>query len=360
MAQDRSPSPTSKEGARDEAEEPSTLRRALATGASVVPGVLLHGTGHVALGEYRTGLALMGAQGAGLALLLGGISGLAVTGAADEFIPPLYWTAMTGAGLFFFSWGADLYGTLGASRWTGRAYQPTLWSVSQGYRHVISPASSTTSLSRTKLSFQLHKLHLEGIFFADLRGLQDQRFEARARYLLLGSFAPDPLARWLEVGAGLTRHRYNVASTTESLGELFLYGRHDLRRFSETLAGLFVDASIGVAMGQYHYAAVEARQFEDLLLGTAGLGLYLGDPDDQERRGGTFQIFYDHRHDGHIGGTKMRGLGSGAIGSLNVRLEKRLSKRFAIELGYGVGSAHVMDAAFSVRSIEEEEREPTP
>ena len=103
-----SPVVTSAPDASMKADEPSPLRHTLATAGSVVPGLLLHGSGHVVLGEYRTGLKLMGAQAAGFALLLGGISGLAVTGAADEFVPPLYWTAMTGAGLFFFSWGLHI------------------------------------------------------------------------------------------------------------------------------------------------------------------------------------------------------------------------------------------------------------
>lgn len=326
-------------------DEVSGARRAVSVGAAFVPGLLLHGSGHLALGERRTGLGLLGAEALGLTMLIGGIGGLAVTGAADEFVPPLYWTAMAGAGLFFFSWGADLYGTLGLyQRESQASSSPAFWRISQGYQHVINPALPTTSLSKTQVELFWRRLSVHGMGYVDVRGAQDQRFELRARYRIAGQQS-GPDASHVMLGTGFVRHRYSFARTTEALGELFAQGRYDLMRAAPTLQGLFLEGSAGVALGQYRHDEFGA-QFEDLLLGTVGLGVYLG---SQEMRRGELVVFYDHRHDGYVAGTKVEGLGSGAIGSANVRLRQRIGPRFGLDIGYGAGSAHVFDASITIR-----------
>ena len=55
-----------------DAPSPSAGERALATGAAVVPGVLVHGMGHYVAGETTTGHRLLIAQGVGFGLVLGG------------------------------------------------------------------------------------------------------------------------------------------------------------------------------------------------------------------------------------------------------------------------------------------------
>src|SRR5262245_11756703 len=90
----------------------SAPRRALAIGAAVVPGVVLHGAGHFAAGDTRSGLRLLAIGGAGAGLAAGSVAGLAITGASRHFAIPLVLSTITGAGFFMLTALADLYGVI--------------------------------------------------------------------------------------------------------------------------------------------------------------------------------------------------------------------------------------------------------
>src|SRR6185295_16305047 len=91
---------------------PSGGRRALSTAAALVPGALVHGSGHFALGESETGGALLAAEGAGLGMVLGGGAVLFLSGASRYLVGPAAVVTILGVGVFGASFGADLYGTL--------------------------------------------------------------------------------------------------------------------------------------------------------------------------------------------------------------------------------------------------------
>lgn len=87
---------------------------------SIVPGVLVHGSGQLIAGDTKLGLRLLAAQGIGILGLAGGVAMLAITGASDKFNVPVIWTMSLGGAAFMFSWLGDVYASSGASRWTGR------------------------------------------------------------------------------------------------------------------------------------------------------------------------------------------------------------------------------------------------
>ncbi len=95
---------------------PSTGDRALATGAAVVPGVIVHGAGHYVLGDSGTAGKLLLAEGIGLGMVAVGGTGLFLTGASRYTVGPLAAISMFGVGVFSLSLIADVYGVATADQ----------------------------------------------------------------------------------------------------------------------------------------------------------------------------------------------------------------------------------------------------
>ena len=95
--------------------EVSKGRRAAAIGAAVVPGLVVHGSGHFVLGERRVARRLLFASGIGLGLVAAGGVPLVLTGASRHYTAVPVAMLVGGVGVFALSWAADLYGATGAA-----------------------------------------------------------------------------------------------------------------------------------------------------------------------------------------------------------------------------------------------------
>ncbi|MCA9546843.1 MAG: hypothetical protein KC613_20700, partial [Myxococcales bacterium] len=74
---------------------------------------------------------------------------------------------------------------------------------------------------------------------------------------------------------------------------------------------------------------------ESLLLAGFAFGLYLGHARDGF---GEVALYYDHRHDGYVGGAKLRGLGSGTPGHFGLRTRLRVWGPWGVDLHGEVGA----------------------
>src|SRR6476659_8021063 len=83
--------------------EPEPGRRALAVGAAIVPGLLVHGSGHFVAGDTRGGYRLLALEGIGLGTLALGFVPIVATGASRRFVGPAAALSVVGAGLFVMS-----------------------------------------------------------------------------------------------------------------------------------------------------------------------------------------------------------------------------------------------------------------
>lgn len=80
--------------------------------AALVPGLLVHGSGHMIGGDVDGGLRLLALQGVGLGLMGAGLAPIFALGASRKVIGPAYAITLTGLGLYAISGAADLYGSL--------------------------------------------------------------------------------------------------------------------------------------------------------------------------------------------------------------------------------------------------------
>jgi hypothetical protein len=339
---------------------PSLPRRGtLPVAAAVVPGVLLHGSGHFAGGDRPTAWRLLRTEGLGAGLMVAGIGGLALTGASRRTIEPFIWTAAAGGGLFAGSWLADLYGVLAPPGGTGDPLRvaPVL-ETRLGTRYVGDPTLVGAALAGAALDLRAGRWRVSpGAWFAAEGGRND-RFEAALAFRITGPRAGAAAAlavdgSFLDLVAAGIHHRYDeglagplTAAFDMTSFELRADGRYDLRRYAPSLTGAFVEGSAGLGIGAYHYTAASTTEANTLLLARFGFGLYLGRRAD---RWGELRLYYDHRHDDYAGGFKMAGLGSGTIGHVGVDGRAFVTARWGFRAEVEAGSAWVAGLALVYR-----------
>jgi hypothetical protein len=316
--------------------------------AALVPGFLLHGSGHFAGGDRATAWRLFHVEAVGAVLVGVGVAGLMLTGASDRTIEPLIWTTAAGTGLFVGSWLADVYGVVSPRGGTGGPILvlPSL-EAKLGTLYVSDPILAGEVLGGAAIDLRWGRWRVSpGAWFA-LDGANNSRFEGALAFRFVGpragaDVAPSTDGSFVDLVTGVVHHRYSedepaplqVAFDT-TMFELHLDARYDLRRFAPSLAGAFVEGGGGVAVGWYDYPA--ATEAAALLLARIAFGMYLG---RRAERWGELRAYYDQRHDGYAGGLKS-GLTSGSVGHVGADLTFFVTQRWGLGADVEAGSAVV-------------------
>lgn len=316
-------------------------RRALAATGAVLPGLLVHGTGHLLLGETRTGLSLLALGGAGTGLVVGGLGGAAVSGASRRVIAPIVLTTVTGAGLFGISLLADLYGVLAPAGGTGSPLTALPWVETQlGVAYVHDPTFAYRTFLVPGMDLRLRSLRLSGSGWFALND-DNARLRAETAYRFLGPGTPDgPRAAdgsFLELEAAITHHRYTSDGFSMTTGEVALQGRLDLAHLGPTLRGSFAEMGWGIGLEAYRHGR-RPLEGNEILTPHFAFGMYLG---HEGYPRGEAKVVYEHRHDGYAAGAKITGLGSGVPGHLGLQGRLYVSPRFGLLADVRAGSAYV-------------------
>jgi hypothetical protein len=341
-------------GATESEPPPSTGERALAAGASVVPGVLVHGMGHYVAGESTTGTRLLVAEGVGLGLVLGGGSAIVATGASKYVTGPAAATVMLGVGLFGTSFFADVYGSVSpdAGAAAGRARPPPWMETELGYRHIGDPIFEYEHFLVERVSMMTGPLRLTPSAWIST-DWDNARYRVEGAYRILGA-TPSADRRpvtndHLDAVLGLVQHRYVTERFKRSSMELAVDIRFDLGHVGRTLSGAFVEAGVGYAFGRIDYdieGVPVPADFDDLLLGRLGFGaVFRG----LAHAGSEARLYYDHRHDDFAGGLLLEGLGSGVIGHFGAEARWFFTPRVGLAAQAEVGSAFVAGASLLFR-----------
>jgi hypothetical protein len=337
--------------AADGAEPPPSLqRRPAATAAAIFPGIVVHGTGHLAAGDRRTGYRLLAMEGAGVGLTAGGFVILAATGASRHLAAPIFALPVAGVGLMLVSWLADVQGVGMPPTWRGAPLltEPSV-ELRAGTRYVYDPTLSYGTLLGPGADLRWRRLRVSPAAWIATSG-GNLRASLELAYRPWGR-APWSLAAdgsFAEVIVGGSHHRYRRESFQMTVLEAEARGRIDLRRLAESLQGSFAEWGLGLGWGLTHYA-VGARETDadGLLLARFGYGLYFG---EAPGRTGELVLYYDHRHDDYAGGAKLEGLGSGAAGHGGVELTWWVAGRWGVRLEGQAGAAYLAGLSLLHRS----------
>jgi hypothetical protein len=318
-----------------------------------VPGLLVHGSGHYALGQPRTARRLLLMEGIGLGLFLSGGLTIVLTGASRYFVAPAASATMLGFGLFSTSYLADIYGTVsndGGAALT-RYRLPARWETELGYRRIEDPQFAYRDFSFQRVSRQIGPLRLSPSGYFSLRG-DSARYRVESQYRLLGN-VEDPRPRdvsFLDVTLAFTHQRHRPEHFSRSLAELSLDARYDLARLGPTLRGAFIELGTGYAIARTDYDLSGLKvpsDIEHLLLGRIGFGVTLR---GQSAPGSEALLYYDHRHDDYVAGLKLSGIGSGVIGHFGVAARWFFTERIGVALDAQAGSAYLGGASLIFRS----------
>lgn len=321
---------------------PSSGDRALAFGAAIVPGLVLHGSGSYVLGRKDTALRLLLLEGVGLALAAVGGVVLGTTGAARDFAGPAAAVTMVGGGLFTSSALADFYSVLAPPGGLGvdPGWVPHL-QAELGYRHVFDPQFDYRNFVVNALHARLDRWRLSPSLWSSPDD-GNQRFRAELAYRFFGPLPGSARTdgSFLEAEIAATNHRFPRERFQLTTFESSLRARWDLATYDPFLAGSFADFELGVANQIHDFGpgAHGAKSFR-LLLGGFGFGVYLG---DQRPTGGYVRAFYDHRHDDFAAGLLLPGLISGALGHFGLEGVYYLARHWGVRAEARVGSASVV------------------
>jgi hypothetical protein len=102
-----------------------------------------------------------------------------------------------------------------------------------------------------------------------------------------------------------------------------------------------VEGAFGLAFGGHHYFD-GATESDSMLLMRIGFGVFIGD-------GGSWTLYYDHRHDGYAAGMKMHGIASGMLGHVGTALQYYVSSEWGVGIRAESGSAHVVGVSLLFR-----------
>lgn len=325
-------------------DKPSRSRRALSITASFVPGLVVHGSGHFVAGQTRTGLVLLGAEGVGIGLAIGGLAGTAITGATRRFIAPMVLGLVTGGALLVIPALADIYGILAPESGTG--LPPTIMpsiETQLGIAYVYDPNFAYRFFLTPGVDFRVRSFRFSANGHYALDDM-NSRTRAAIGYRFFG---PKPRGMeipsdgsFLDLEFALTHHDYASNGFAVTTGELNLAGRLDLVRVGPTLKGSFAELGLGMAYAAHSYAGLDT-EVSDLLTPRFAFGMYLGHTGYPR---GELSAYYDHRHDGFAGGMKSRGLGSGIAGHFGVAGRLYASRQWGVSFDATAGSAFVLQA----------------
>lgn len=327
--------------------------RTLPVVAAAVPGLVAHGTGHLASGESATGKRLLVMEGVGLTLFLGGGVVLAVTGASRYFVAPAAASTMLGFGLFATSYVADIYGTANSDgdAVLSRSVPPARWETELGYRRLQDAQFAYHDFLVERVTRQIGPLRLSPSGWFSTAG-DTARYRAEAAYRVVGNLT-DPQPRdtsHFDVTAAVTHQRHQPDHFTQSTVELSLDGRYDLARLGRTLRGSFIEAGLGYALGRFDYdlAGVSVpHDVEHVLLGRIGFGVTLR---GLSAPGSEILGYYDHRHDDYVAGLKLPGRGSGIAGHLGLAVRWFFTDQLGVLLDAQAGAAYLTGASLLFRS----------
>ncbi len=280
--------------------------------AAVVPGVVLHGSGHYIAHQRKTFRTLLILEGVSVVMVGGALVGLATTGASRKLVAPFATLAVTGASLFLATFLADLYGvvTPESARGTPLHARPTVTTESGVWyrydpqfpgRALVTEGVDTVIADRHRVRFDLQAI--PGDPSIRVRGLIGERV-----------LRSDHDNSFVDLEGAITHQRFPVDGFYSTTFEAAVRGRLDLERIGPSLRGAFVESRLGAGMSALRTRDV-ATDPDDLLLLRDSIGAYLG------RGRGEVELSYDHRRDTLAGGLLVPGIPAGYLGFIAARMQ---------------------------------------
>jgi hypothetical protein len=315
----------------------------------VVPGALVHGSGSWVLGDDEAAGRLLLLEGAGVGLTLGGLTGLALTGASRYLAGPLAATTIAGVSLFSLTLLADIYRVSAPAEGIGEPRRSPFFESHVGYAYVQDPLFQFHNFAHHGFRVQAEATSLRFEMFSALdQGNTRLRVQPALRLWQPAHSRPDVVTdgSFFDTSFAGTLHDFNQDGFSTMTYELLEELRLDTARIVPTLRGAFTEFNLGYALRQTRFKDFGVTSYDTLLLAGFGFGVYLGEAEGQ---GGEAVLYYDHRHDDFAAGFKAPGLGSGVPGHFGLKARYYFDQHWGLGGFAEVGSAWVLGLGLRVR-----------
>lgn len=285
--------------------QPDRARRVRATAAALIPGAVIRGAGHFALGDRETAYKLAYAQATGLGMILVSSASIGLSGASRYLTPPSMPVILTGSGIFLVSWLADIYGAAGLSRFAGTRRELPFLELEAGGLTLQNSALDVSGAGYLSIRHERRVIAALELVQGDAGY---RRFAATGGYRLWQR--PDD-GSYIALSSELMSESFGDAGFRVAAAHGFIDGRMALQGVSETLGGAFATGHLGFGLERVRYdrdTDIE-RNFRAMF----GLGMYVG----SARRPGEIVLFYDQRRDDLVGGVSSESV-AGFLGHFGV------------------------------------------
>jgi len=318
--------------------------------AAVVPGVLVQGAGNFVAGRPTAALRVGLMQVVGGSLATSGAVTLAATGANRVLAGPAAVATITGGGLLAIGLLTDLTSVATPDGGTGSPdVRVPMATTEVGWRAISDPQFDYGNLLVESVDLRIGSFQLKpsGWFALDDR---NARLRMLAAYRTFGASPgrPGSDGSFLDLGAAVTHHGYFSDGFRTLTGEVFVNFRLDMARMHDAFEGSFGELGTGIALAATDFDGEQQELGDDLdslLLGRFAFGLYLGDGTSPN---GELSVFYDHRHDGYVGGAV--GFGVGFVGHVGLGGTLFLTDELGLRSDIRQGAATVAGLSLLVRS----------
>lgn len=315
---------------------------------ALVPGVLVHGTGHRIGGDRRTANQLLRAEALALGIAAAGGVPLGLTGASRRLAMPAIPLIVGGGGMLFLNWFSDIYGAAGGPRLAGapRLVLPALEGRLR-YVYVYDPQFAYRSFVNPGVRLRRGPWHAD-VDAALALDDDNQRVRVEGGRRFHGPLSESTGARdgsALGLDTALTMQRFGSDGFVSLLGEVVGRGRYDLARVAPSLSGAFAELWLGLGLELVLYDG-DTADATDWALGGFGFGVYLGEPGGTH---GEVRVFYDHFRGDLSGGLAVPGGGNGYLGSLGVDGFVAWGPRWGVSFWAEAGSAYLAGAGLLYR-----------
>ncbi len=310
----------------------------LPTLAAIIPGILVHGSGHYVGGDKKAAVQLLKWQAIGLSLAAASALYLRLSGGSrygNELSIPIL---VSGTGLMINTFVADIYGSAGGGN-DNHFTKPANQAASLGYAYIYDPQFSYRHFTRTAARIEIDRVRAEPLLWAAVDD-NNQRARLPVTYRILGN----EVGENLEATTAFTYHHFGSEDFSTYVGELSLGGRADMRRLGESLRGSFATMSVGLGLQvtSFDVEGVGSDSYA-LLLGHFGYGFYLP-------RSGELEAYYEHRRDTFTAGISPGSRnGSGFLGHFGLKLRQPINSRFATFAKAEIGSAYLVSSGLEVQ-----------
>lgn len=256
---------------------------------SIVPGILLHGSGHYIMGEKETGKKLLKIQGVSLLTGASSLVALSLLGNADETSGILIPMTMFGFGTFAATWLFDVIGTTGLSNHLSIEEHPYKQSfVNLSYHKQDNNQSPYYNFYGSRIQYGNNEFFAQ--LYAEVEESSDyQEFAFKGGYNVMQKeftnlyIIPE------------AKYRYSSEGFDISQWDLQLEMDINLSKISHTLKNVYFVNTIGYGSSTFDFGRSGSNYSDNLMIVSQGLRFHVNNILDVSTK-------YIRREDGFIAG----------------------------------------------------------